>query len=94
MPSFRNRVILYWLEIIVFCSVPTSNDVIIICFFFKQSYVQALQKKAQCGNWSGSGGGECSTLQSDSTHLTVLAGSEHAPPTDSDDELNQIRAAH
>ncbi|XP_049886346.1 transmembrane protein 198 isoform X2 [Pectinophora gossypiella] len=63
-----------------------------------QSYVQALQKKAQCGNWSGSGsgggGGECSTLQSDSTHLTVLAGSEHAPPTDSDDELHQIRAAH
>ncbi|XP_013184955.1 transmembrane protein 198 [Amyelois transitella] len=59
-----------------------------------QSYVQALQKKAQCGNWSGSGGGECSTLQSDSTHLTVLAGSEHAPPTDSDDDLNQIRAAH
>lgn len=62
-----------------------------------QSYVQALQKKAQCGNWSGSGGcggGECSTLQSDSTHLTVLAGSEHAPPTDSDDDLNQIRAVH
>lgn len=59
-----------------------------------QSYVQALQKKAQCGNWSGSGGGECSTLQSDSTHLTVLAGSEHAPHTDSDDELNQIRTAH
>ncbi|XP_047544025.1 transmembrane protein 198 [Vanessa tameamea] len=58
-----------------------------------QSYVQALQKKAQCGNWSGAcgggGGGECSTLQSDSTHLTVLA-----PPTDSDDDLNQIRAAH
>ncbi|KAJ8737621.1 hypothetical protein PYW08_000216 [Mythimna loreyi] len=54
-----------------------------------QSYVQALQKKAQCGNWSA--GGECSTLQSDSTHLTVLAG-DHAPPTDSDDELNQIRA--
>ncbi|XP_059059699.1 transmembrane protein 198 [Achroia grisella] len=62
-----------------------------------QSYVQALQKKAQCGNWSGSSGcagGECSTLQSDSTHLTVLAGSEHAPPTDSDDDLNQIRAVH
>ncbi|XP_068627468.1 transmembrane protein 198 [Battus philenor] len=61
-----------------------------------QSYVQALQKRAQCGNWNGagSGGGECSTLQSDSTHLTVLAGSEHAPPTDSDDDLNQIRAAH
>ncbi|CAG4942402.1 unnamed protein product [Colias eurytheme] len=57
-----------------------------------QSYVQALQKKAQCGNWGGSAGGECSTLQSDSTHLTVLAGSEHAPPTDSDDDLNQIRA--
>ncbi|XP_034839292.1 transmembrane protein 198 [Maniola hyperantus] len=65
-----------------------------------QSYVQALQKKAQCGNWSagagvaGLSGGECSTLQSDSTHLTVLAGSDHAPHTDSDDDLNQIRAAH
>ncbi|XP_063373213.1 transmembrane protein 198 [Cydia amplana] len=57
-----------------------------------QSYVQALQKKAQCGNWSG--GGECSTLQSDSTHLTVLAPSDHAPPTDSEDDLNQIRPAH
>lgn len=64
-----------------------------------QSYVQALQKRAQCADWAingiggngcgGGGGGECSTLQSDSTHLTVLA-----PPTDSDDELNQIRAAH
>ncbi|GBP02733.1 Mariner Mos1 transposase [Eumeta japonica] len=61
-----------------------------------QSYVQALQKKAQCSsNWSGNGGGgECSTLQSDSTHLTVLAGSEQAPHTDSDDDLNQIRPAH
>ncbi|KAI8430647.1 hypothetical protein MSG28_000848 [Choristoneura fumiferana] len=61
-----------------------------------QSYVQALQKKAHCGNWGGGGGGggECSTLQSDSTHLTVLAGSELAPPTDSEDDLNQIRPVH
>lgn len=72
----------------------TSKVRYLIIMFVFQSYVQALQKKAQCGNWSGSGGGECSTLQSDSTHLTVLAGSEHAPPTDSDDDLNQIRAAH
>ncbi|XP_041987614.1 transmembrane protein 198 [Aricia agestis] len=57
-----------------------------------QSYVQALQKKAQCGNWSGGAGGECSTLQSDSTHLTVLAPSE-PHHTDSDDDLHQIRAA-
>lgn len=67
-------------------------------FLLFQSYVQALQKKAQCANWttagSGIAGGECSTLQSDSTHLTVLAGSEHAPPTDSDDDLNQIRMDH
>lgn len=57
-----------------------------------QSYVQALQKKTQGNNWSGaaSGGGECSTLQSDSTHLTVLAGYDHTAPTDSDDD-NQIR---
>ncbi|OWR41993.1 transmembrane protein 198 [Danaus plexippus] len=59
-----------------------------------QSYVQALQKKAHCGNWAAAGagaaaGGECSTLQSDSTHLTVLA-----PHTDTDDDLEQIRPAH
>ncbi|KOB73474.1 Transmembrane protein, partial [Operophtera brumata] len=39
-----------------------------------QSYVQALQQKNSSSEpWNAGGTGECSTLQSDSTHLTVLA---------------------
>lgn len=61
-----------------------------------QSYVQALQKKAQCGRSAGGStsgamgvGPECSTLQSDATHLTILPGGDHPQPdllTDSEDD--------
>lgn len=65
--------------------------------FYFQSYVQALQKKAQCGRpgcGNAAGGAECSTLQSDATHLTILPGTENPPMdllTDSEEEVTVNR---
>ncbi|XP_077302497.1 transmembrane protein 198 isoform X2 [Arctopsyche grandis] len=62
-----------------------------------QSYVQALQKKAQCGRpgcVNTTAGAECSTLQSDATHLTILPGNENPPLdllTDSEEEITLNR---
>lgn len=54
-------------------------------FFFGvifKNYVQALQKKEP----SEPGGGECSTLQSDATHLTILPDAQLAALTESEDD--------
>lgn len=51
-------------------------------FIFK-NFVQALQKKESS---ESGGGGECSTLQSDATHLTILPDAQLAALTESEDD--------
>lgn len=46
-----------------------------------QNFVQALQKKEPAG-----APGECSTLQSDATHLTILPDAQLAALTESEDD--------
>lgn len=46
-----------------------------------QNFVQALQKKEP-----GGAPGECSTLQSDATHLTILPDAQLAALTESEDD--------
>lgn len=47
-----------------------------------QNFVQALQKKEAAGGAPG----ECSTLQSDATHLTILPDAQLAALTESEDD--------
>lgn len=63
-----------------------------------QNFVQAMQKpkddsldsygrsSVECGSGGGGGGGECSTLQSDATHLTILPDAQLAALTESEDD--------
>lgn len=56
-----------------------------------KNFVQAMQKKDQISvGGGGNNGGECSTLQSDATHLTILPDSQLvAYPESEDDNTSQ-----
>lgn len=60
-----------------------------ILIFSFQNFVQALQKKDS----EAQGGGECSTLQSDATNLTILPDAHLSVLTESEDD-SQVEVRH